>query len=295
VRKLVAPVAAAGLLLAIVTTALGWQATLTPDCAPDANTFAWKINLNEEPDYNIDFSFDSDFASFWTVDFLTKGDHSFTTPRTGETLYFRWASDHDSKGKADADGELCPPPPEPGIEIRKSNDAADTVEPGTLVKYTYEVENTCDLPLDNVAVKDQVEGGESTACEPVAYQSSDGNDDDILDPGETWTFTCTTALQSTTKNVACVSANVDEDVVTAKVDEQPAVVEDCDNNEVEVSHSPEQLIEAGTGTPAATVPNTSLDGSGPSPLPAILFSLVLLASLGTLAYTNVKMVARRNR
>jgi uncharacterized repeat protein (TIGR01451 family) len=295
VRKLLAPVAAAGLLLAMVTTVFGWHATLTSDCAPNANTFAWKINLHTEANYKIDFSFDSDFETFWTVDFLTQGDHSFTTPRSGETLYFRWFTDHTSKGQADADGELCPPPPEPGIEIRKSNDAADTVEPGTLVKYTYEVENTGDLPLSDVVVNDQIEGSDNTACQLVAYQSSDGNDDDILDPGETWTFTCTTTLQSTTTNQACVSANVDEDVVTDKVDEQPAVVEDCDDNEVEVSHSPEQLIEAGTGTPAATVPNTSLDGSGPSPLPTILFSMVLLASLGTLAYTNVKVVARRNR
>ena len=59
--------------------------------------------------------------------------------------------------------------------------------------------------------------------------------------------------------------------------------------------TPTQVVEAGTGTPAATIPNTSLDGGGSNPLPTILFSIVLLASLGTLAYTNVKVVPRRNR
>ena len=54
-------------------------------------------------------------------------------------------------------------------------------------------------------------------------------------------------------------------------------------------------MEAGTGTPAATIPNTSLESNGSNPLPTILFSMVLLASLGTLAYTNVKVVARHNR
>lgn len=307
-RKLLAPVAAAGLLLVMVTTVFAWQATLTSDCAPDANSFAWKINLHEEPDYNIDFSFDSDFGTFWTVDFLTKGDHSFTTARGGETLYFRWSSDHGSKGQAEANGDLCAPPPAPDIQIVKSNDAGDTtVEPGTEVTYTYEVTNTGNVPLTDVVVKDQIEGSDNAACEPVAYDSSDGNDDDILDPGETWTFTCTTTLQGTTSNEACVSANVvdevDEDLV--KVDQQSEPVTDCDDNTVEVSHSPEQSVagsespeqsvEAGTGTPAGSIPNTSLDGSGPNPLPTILFSLVLLGSLGTLAYTNVKVVANRKR
>jgi uncharacterized repeat protein (TIGR01451 family) len=302
VRKLLAPVAAAGLLLVMVTTVFAWQATLTSDCAPDANSFAWKINLQTEPNYNIEFSWHSDFTAPWTVDFVTDGDHSFTTARGGETLYFRWVSDHSSKGQADANGDLCAPPPAPDIQIVKSNDAADTVEPGTEVTYTYEVTNTGNVPLTDVAVNDQIMGSENAACEPVAYDSSDGNDDDILDPGETWTFTCTTTLESTTSNEACVSANVvdevDEDLV--KVDQQSEPVEDCDDNTVEVSHSPaqsvaEQTVEAGTGTPAGSIPNTSLDGSGPNPLPTILFSLVLLGSLGTLAYTNVKVVARRKR
>jgi hypothetical protein len=96
----------------------------------------------------------------------------------------------------------------------------------------------------------------------------------------------------TTENQACVTAEVADDVVG---DAQQEPVEDCDENEVEVSASPEQSVEAGTGTPAGSIPNTSLDSNGSNPLPTILFSLVLLGSLGTLAYTNVKVVANRNR
>ena len=83
-KKLLAPVAAAALLLAMVTTVFAWQATLTSDCAPDANSFAWKINLHNEPDYKIEFSFASNFSGSWTVDFGTSGEHTFTTPRGPE-------------------------------------------------------------------------------------------------------------------------------------------------------------------------------------------------------------------
>lgn len=292
-RKLLAPVAALALLLGMVSTVFGWQATLASDCAPDPNHFAWKINLiTTENTYLVELSFDEDFEDSWEVDFLTKGLHSFTTERDGETLYFRWS---DAKGKADADGDLCK---EPDIHITKSNDTEGTVPPGTEVTYTYEVENTGDLPLDDVEVIDQLVGGDpGIACDVDSgdYTESD-SDNGILDVGETWTFTCTTTLTGigTTENEACVTAEIADDVHGLVTDDQPDV-EDCDDNEVEVSPKPSQGVEAGTGTPGASLPNTSLDGHGPSPLPTIIFSLVLLASLGTLAYTNVKVVTHRKR
>ena len=57
---------------------------------------------------------------------------------------------------------------------------------------------------------------------------------------------------------------------------------------------PEQSVEAGTGTPAASQPNTALGSLGGGVLPTILFSLVLLASLSVLAVANVKAVRNRN-
>ena len=55
-----------------------------------------------------------------------------------------------------------------------------------------------------------------------------------------------------------------------------------------------QVVEAGTGTPAASLANTSLSQSGVSPIPTIAFALILLASLATLAYANVKTVRSRS-
>jgi len=59
------------------------------------------------------------------------------------------------------------------------------------------------------------------------------------------------------------------------------------------SASGEQSVEAGTGTPEESVSDGSLFGNGSSPLATIAFSLILLASLGALAYANVKTVRNR--
>ncbi len=58
--------------------------------------------------------------------------------------------------------------------------------------------------------------------------------------------------------------------------------------------TPQQSVEAGTGTPAQTQADTALSQRGSSPLPTIVFSLILLASLATLAYRNVQTVRSRN-
>jgi hypothetical protein len=60
-----------------------------------------------------------------------------------------------------------------------------------------------------------------------------------------------------------------------------------------VPASAEGSVKAGTGTPAASTSNTALFGDGSNPLATIAFSLILLASLGALAFANVKTVRRR--
>jgi len=64
------------------------------------------------------------------------------------------------------------------------------------------------------------------------------------------------------------------------------------NESVAASASGEQSVEAGTGTPAASIPNGALPSGGSSPLPMIAFSLILLTSLGSLAFANVKAVRK---
>jgi hypothetical protein len=57
--------------------------------------------------------------------------------------------------------------------------------------------------------------------------------------------------------------------------------------------SGEQSVEAGTGTPEESVTDGAFFGAGSSVLPTIAFSLILLASLGGLAFANVKSVRNR--
>ncbi|HEX9738373.1 MAG TPA: hypothetical protein VGA91_04010 [Candidatus Limnocylindria bacterium] len=62
----------------------------------------------------------------------------------------------------------------------------------------------------------------------------------------------------------------------------------------EASRSPEGSQLGGTGTPAASVPDTALGLVSSGPLATIFFGAVLIASLGALAYANVAAVRRRS-
>jgi hypothetical protein len=56
----------------------------------------------------------------------------------------------------------------------------------------------------------------------------------------------------------------------------------------------EQSVQGATGTPAASQPDTAaLFGSGPTLVATVVFALILLAGLGTLAYANVRSAQRR--
>ena len=133
-RRLLAPVAAIALTVATVGTVLGWaRPMLTAECAPDANSLAWHINLQgPEDNYKVDWSFDSGFAGATTVDFVSAGDHSFTTPRDGWTLYVRWTSHHSSHAQAAANLQLCTKGSESQPETGQQSVEAGTGTPGTI-------------------------------------------------------------------------------------------------------------------------------------------------------------------
>jgi len=57
--------------------------------------------------------------------------------------------------------------------------------------------------------------------------------------------------------------------------------------------TPEQQAEAGSGTPAASLPNSALGVTTTSALPTVLLGVILLMSLGTLAWVNVRASGRR--
>jgi hypothetical protein len=58
--------------------------------------------------------------------------------------------------------------------------------------------------------------------------------------------------------------------------------------------TPEESVEAGTGTPAQSIPDNAMPFIGGNPLPTLAFGLMLLTSLAGLAFANVKSARNRS-
>jgi uncharacterized repeat protein (TIGR01451 family) len=179
------------------------------------------------------------------------------------------------------------------IHIKKTPDPAGPVNPGTSVTYTYKVSNSGDTPLTNVTVSDDT-------CSPVVLVSGKtGNN--LLENGEIWVYQCTMPLQATTKNEACADGNFiggghDSacDDVTVEVLQPTPVATPMETPVVTpvVTPTPEQSVEAATGTPAPSQPDTAVDLLGDGSLPVVVFTLLLVTSLGALAFANVQALRR---
>ena len=118
------------------------------------------------------------------------------------------------------------PPPQVKIQTAPN---ANFVKPGETVIYTYSVTNTGTTELENVKVADD-------KCAPVRYFNGDANGNSILDPGETWSYECSVALNATTANTAIVEAYTPgkvraSDRATAKVTVGP-----CPPSQVQVPY-----------------------------------------------------------
>jgi uncharacterized repeat protein (TIGR01451 family) len=74
----------------------------------------------------------------------------------------------------------------PSTHLTKSANHSSVVV-GSSVTYTYHEQNDGDVPLTNASVSDD-------KCTPVTFVNGDTNANGILDPGETWNYTCTTTL-----------------------------------------------------------------------------------------------------
>lgn len=86
----------------------------------------------------------------------------------------------------------------PDITLDKSATLTE-IGAGQTATYTYVVTTgSGDVPLAQVSVTDD-------KCAPVTRTGGDTDGDNELDQGETWTYTCTTALTATTTNTATAS------------------------------------------------------------------------------------------
>jgi hypothetical protein len=115
----------------------------------------------------------------------------------------------------------------------------------------------------------------------------------------------TTSFQLSGGGVLGVIANTSSDVVVSsskslsvqcsEAQSQAASASEAESVPASVPASGEGSQKAGEGTPEGSQGDTSALFNGSGPLATIAFSLILLASLGTLAYANVKSVRSRNQ
>lgn len=99
-----------------------------------------------------------------------------------------------------------------------------------------------------------------------------GHEEDFLLPGEATIEDCQAAAHSASPSPS---------------ESEPA--SEAESTEA----SGEQSVKISTGTPGESVDDSAFFGADSSPLATIVFSLILLASLGTLAYANVKSMRSR--
>jgi len=118
--------------------------------------------------------------------------------------------------------------------------------------------------------------------------------------GQSWSsktnsLNCSEQEESVPESVSeSVPESVSESVPESVSESVPESVGEsvAESAEQSTEASGEQSEKAGEGTPEESAPDGALSLNGTGPLATIAFSLILLASLGTLAYANVK--AARN-
>jgi uncharacterized repeat protein (TIGR01451 family) len=96
----------------------------------------------------------------------------------------------------------------PAVTLEKLVDGAKsiTIAAGDSVTYTFQVTNAGNTPLGSVDLVD-VADPLTEQCSPINRGAdSPGNDDDVLDVGEVWNYSCTTSPGESVGDVATVTA-----------------------------------------------------------------------------------------
>jgi len=109
-----------------------------------------------------------------------------------------WANGISATDVATATVVVGTPVVPPLIHLTKIPAPLALLAGGGTVTYTEKITNPGTVPLSNVALTDD-------KCAPMKYISGDANGDSLLDPSETWTYTCASNLNKTTTNTAIAS------------------------------------------------------------------------------------------
>ena len=151
--------------------------------------------------------------------------------------------------------------------------AAKSIYAGNNVSYTYLVTNTGNVSLKNVGVT-------AANCSSVRYKSGDPNGDLEIEPGDTWTFICTTNAITTSQTGQSVTAH-GNDVAIGTLTTSSAI-----NVAVSVFNRPVIRV-------TKTVRNTGPSPSGPSASISVLESNTVIyeysVSVETATLTTVRV------
>lgn len=130
---------------------------------------------------------------------------------------------------------------------------------GGLVTYQYNITNPGTVPLSDVSIYD-----DKCVAVRLASHAGDVNGNNLLDPGETWRFSCVSNLTQTTTNTGTASGHA--------------------NGLVAYDFSPATVVVAPPGVVIPKLPNVGLPPYGTStPLDAALAVGILMAILAALA------------
>jgi hypothetical protein len=129
------------------------------------------------------------------------------------------------------DDEIVDVVQNPSLSIEKIADITQVNAPGQVINYTYTLANTGNVSLTNVTLSDDNFTPGSTSDDFNPSLSEDGNGDNVLDVGETWTYT---ASYTTTQEDMDSGADL---VNVATVDSNETGPE-TDNETVDVVQNP---------------------------------------------------------
>ncbi len=200
-----------------------------------------------------------------------------------------------------------------GIDVVKSATPTVLDDPGGPVTYSYEVTNTGDVPLSNVASRVV-----DDTCSPVTFVGGDDDGNDLLTgagdlfetgPPETWRFECTTDVDRDTTNIVTVAGTpvrpgagppdvLGPDVTatdTAFVEVVPTTTTTTTTTTMTTTTTTTTTIPTSSTAPIlppqpTTTISTELPSTGGEPGPS-LRTAVLLVGLGV----GLTLLARRRR
>lgn len=143
-------------------------------------------------DTNGDSKLDTTETWVYTCSTTLTATHTNTVVATG------WANGISAVDIASATVVVGAPIVPPLIHVTKVPDPLALHAGGGMVTYTERITNPGTVALSGVGLRDD-------KCNPVTYISGDTNRDSLLQPGETWTYTCRTNLTTSTTNTAVAS------------------------------------------------------------------------------------------